>query len=269
MIRLPNINLPPNIALSLNTYQEIVNRCATYQEQVEKASALFKQCNTINNQTFKVVREKLAEMCCGARRCCYCEDSYADEIEHIKPKSLYPDVSFAWDNYLYACGPCNGPKNNNFKIYNPVTMATIDVTRKKGDPVVPPICGEMLLINPKIEDPLEYMSVDIIDTFYFVPRHSPGTIAYEKAKYTIDLLNLNNRDSLVVARKNAYFTYRARLYEYREKKMKNSSAEELNKLVDNLKKIDHPTIWAEIKRQKNYVTDLLSLFNSIPEALTW
>ena len=46
----------------------------------------------------------------------YCEDSVADEVEHFRPKDLYPDVVFAWRNYLYACGQCNGGKNNRFSI---------------------------------------------------------------------------------------------------------------------------------------------------------
>jgi hypothetical protein len=36
-----------------------------------------------------------------------------DEAEHINPKDLYLERVFDWANYLYACGPCNGPKSNS------------------------------------------------------------------------------------------------------------------------------------------------------------
>ena len=50
----------------------------------------------------------------GARRCGYCEDSDGDEIEHIKPRDLYPEKTFAWENYLLACGQCNRSKSSRF-----------------------------------------------------------------------------------------------------------------------------------------------------------
>ena len=33
-------------------------------------------------------------MCAGAKRCMYCEDSAADEVEHHLPKNLYPEFVF-------------------------------------------------------------------------------------------------------------------------------------------------------------------------------
>lgn len=95
-------------------------------------------------------------MCSGSRRCLYCEDSCADEVEHIKPQDLYPEFVFVWENYLYACGPCNGGKNNAFAVFDPATGATIIVTRKRGDPVTPPAVGTDVFINPRTEDPLQY-----------------------------------------------------------------------------------------------------------------
>ena len=36
------------------------------------------------------IRGALAELSYGSVRCAYCEDSAADEIEHIAPKSVFP-----------------------------------------------------------------------------------------------------------------------------------------------------------------------------------
>src|ERR1700722_14981501 len=118
MIRLPNRDLPEAAKWKLKEYQAVVDNAGKFEEKVAVAKTLFKQRNTTKNATFKVVRDTLAEMCSGARRCCYCEDSVADEVEHVKPKDWYPEAVFAWENYLYACGPCNGPKNNRFSIFH-------------------------------------------------------------------------------------------------------------------------------------------------------
>ncbi len=117
MLRLLNVDLPAEAAARLRGYQGEVDAEPTYPKQVAAADTLFSSRNRCSNRTFKVVRAKLFEMCGGVRRCGYCEDSMADEVEHIWPKSLYPERVFSWQNYLYACGPCNGPKNNDFKVF--------------------------------------------------------------------------------------------------------------------------------------------------------
>jgi 5-methylcytosine-specific restriction endonuclease McrA len=106
MIRLAHIDLPPDIVKKLHGYQQAVNKGATYADHVALAKRHFGQRNRTDNKTFEAVKYSLTELCSGARRCCYCEDSVADEVEHIKPKDLYPEFVFVWENYLYACGPC-------------------------------------------------------------------------------------------------------------------------------------------------------------------
>jgi len=131
MIRLPTILLPEDTDVSLNSLQAVVDAESTYKRRVAKAKSYFKAKNTASDPVFKVIRQKLSDMCPGARRCCYCEDSCADEVEHIAPKDLYPDKCFVWDNYLYACGPCNGPKNNQYQIFRSGSDSPLDVTRKE------------------------------------------------------------------------------------------------------------------------------------------
>ncbi len=118
MIRLPNIALKRIVATKLLEYQAEVNAVTSYKHRVAEGKRLFSLRNTASNSAFKVVRATLETMCSGARRCCYCEDSCADEVEHIRPKDLYPELVFAWENYLYACGPCNGPKQNKFHVFH-------------------------------------------------------------------------------------------------------------------------------------------------------
>ena len=113
MIRLPEIELPAAAADGLIGCQAKVDEKASYAEQVAEAKRLFAARNTKGDAVFDVVKATLEQMCAGARRCAYCEDSMADEVEHVRPKDLYPEVVFAWANYVYACGPCNGPKSSH------------------------------------------------------------------------------------------------------------------------------------------------------------
>lgn len=47
-------------------------------------------------------------------KCIYCESSIphvdSGEIEHIKPKSKFPNLTFEWENLTFACSVCNKKK---------------------------------------------------------------------------------------------------------------------------------------------------------------
>lgn len=108
MLQLPETNLDQKWQNYLDTWQKEINAIASYSEKVEQAKAKYE--SKIKTVTFKNIRGTLETMCSGNRRCCYCEDSCADEVEHIRPKSLYPELVFVWENYLYSCGLCNPKK---------------------------------------------------------------------------------------------------------------------------------------------------------------
>jgi len=126
-----------------------------------------------------------------------------------------------------------------------------------------------VFIDPRSEDPLEYMELDLLDTFRFVPTAEEGTGDYLRAQYTIAILRLNDRDILPEARKCAFGSYKARLHEYRSKKRGGTSLDDLQVLSRGIQKMPHPTVWAEMKRQHSLHAELAPLFEDIPEALKW
>lgn len=74
----------------------------------------------------------------GYAKCIYCESHITTgdpNVEHFKPKSIYPGLTFEWDNLYYACIKCNRPKDNYDTGINP-------------------------FINPAIEDPEEFLTFD-------------------------------------------------------------------------------------------------------------
>lgn len=266
MLILRDPGLDANTARGLTRYQAKVDSEHTYAERVKKGKTLFKSYNRKNNRVFRVVRERLATMCAGARRCGYCEDSVGDEVEHIRPKDLYPEAVFVWENYLLACGPCNGAKNNRFSVIRGGRL--ISVTRGRTDPVRRPQSGSPAPINPRCEDPLEFLDLEIVDTFRFLPREDLSTVDEVRACYTIEVLELN-RDVLIAARHEAYGAYRARLHEYRRRRDEGAGDAELENMRDAINTSAHPTVWREMQRQQSLIEDLQRLFEEVPEALAW
>ncbi|WP_211194585.1 hypothetical protein [Pyxidicoccus fallax] len=246
MIRLPDIPLPRAASRQLASWQAEVDALGNHAARVEAAKRLFKQRNTRKNKTFAEVRRALTSMCSGAQRCGYCEDSAADEVEHIRPKDLYPEWVFAWRNYLYACGPCNGPKNNQFAVLSRASPKLVEVGLGLGAPLRPPK-GEPALIDPRGEDPMAFLVLDLQGTFLFGPSARKGTRDYARAEYTLCVLRLN-RELLTVARAEAFSAYRARLSEYITQREQGASRAALLRLTQAIQLASHPTVWWEMKR---------------------
>ena len=266
MLKVQNSSLPDNVQQELRKYQNDVDSQPTYEDRVKRAKSKFSARNRRDNSAFATVRSKLTEMCRGSRRCMYCEDSVADEVEHFAPKDLYPNFVFEWMNYLYACGPCNGPKNNKFKVISNGSRL-VDVTRGRNDPVVQPTSGSPALIDPRRENPLKLMMLDVRDTFEFSEVADAGSLEYQRAEYTIEILRLNERDYLVEARETAFSGYMDRLEQYVLKKQNGASDQELALRRQALRRESHPTVWEEMKRQRNHIGKLSELFDTAPEAL--
>src|SRR5437773_2194602 len=107
MIRIPDCLLPDNARLTLQSYQSDIDNQPDYASRVRAAKSDFARFNISSREPIKTIHNTLIALCCGARRCMYCEDSCADEVEHFRPKELYPDACFVWENYLFSCGRCN------------------------------------------------------------------------------------------------------------------------------------------------------------------
>jgi hypothetical protein len=73
-------------------------------------------------------------------KCAYCEskfrESYFGDVEHIAPKSLYPEKIYKWDNLTAACSICNNNKrandSNDIPIINPVVDEPADYIQAFG-----------------------------------------------------------------------------------------------------------------------------------------
>lgn len=275
MIRLPDIKISQNILDKLKEFQDQINVLPTFAKKRAKAKTSFKSKNRKGNKTFDAVKKGLTAMCSGARRCAYCEDSVGDEVEHIRPKDFFPENCFVWDNYLYACGNCNSPKNNKFALFCDDTGDFYEVNLNVG---IEPPKGHDAMINPRNENPMNYCILDLSGTFKFVviPNLTPND--KRKAEYTFEtVLNLNEppREFLRQAREEAYEDFKARLEKYKNEKNGNNSQTKLKKMIEGIKRKQHPTVWKEMQRHywkewlKAIDEELHRLFEECPEALNW
>lgn len=266
MLYLSDKSLPKEVLSQLGQYQKAVDEKLTFPEKAAVGKRLFSSYNKKENATFKVIRKHLEIMSGGTIRCNYCEDSNANQVEHIYPKNFYPEKCFVWENYCYACGPCNQPKSDFFAVFENITGSEINLkTLSKNSP---PPKGSALLIDPRSEEPLDFLFLDTKNTFRFVP-FKEGAKDTRRAEYTIEILGLNSRNHLVRARKVAFGNYKSRLFEYVIKKESGARLSQLNPLIESIKSEHHQTVWQEMIRQRSLHPELDDLFNRAPEAIAW
>jgi 5-methylcytosine-specific restriction endonuclease McrA len=255
MIKLRDDVIPPSEILDeLKTFQDEIDALEPFEERSKKAKDMFPQKNTKTNRVFKEIKKSITEMCNSTRRCVYCEDSLADEVEHIYPKDLFPGKCFVWENYVYACGPCNGPKNNKFAVFNDDEDGQfVEVNPPKGTPAAEPPAGNSAFINPREEDPLDYCILDLAGSFQFVVLDELDDDKKLKAEYTYNtVLRFNHRDREPIrqARENAFGMYKARLYLYVKSKLEGANEAALQKIIKQIKGECHSTVWKEMQRYR-------------------
>ena len=289
MIQLVSKNIPKTIEDELEKLQDRVNALSIFASKADKAKKLWSYKGGKKGvAAFAIIRTILTGMCVAVEVCNYCEQNEANDIEHIAPKSFFPERAFVWDNYLLACKQCNtGYKldkchtlDNNGNLY--------DVER--GDE---PIHKNIAFINPRTENPNDFMILNM-STYEFEILPDLDRAKENKALMTLDILKLNERDSLIQSRKNAvnYFYNRIeRLVKILHAKTNEEIVEILtpaDKPIDKRKKLSvnqqglkesfkkdiqthqHPSVWYAIKTIENKVNQKWQrLFEQFPEALNW
>lgn len=99
-------------------------------------------------------------------KCAFCESRPSEsgymEVEHLIPKSIYPEYAFEWDNLFPICRKCNGDKLAYDTVKNPV-------------------------IDPSKDNPEELLTYANL-----VIKPVKGTHEEQKAKRTIRAYNLNS-----------------------------------------------------------------------------
>lgn len=289
MIRLDSKPISDNIRQILDELQEKINSKHTFEEKVEKAQSLWKSKGGKEGKAaFVLIRDSLYDMCVYIGICNYCEQNESNDIEHIYPKSFFPESTFDWENYLLACKQCN----TGYKLDNCYVLDNNDeiISVKKGEE---PLHKTVAFINPRFEDPNSFMVLNLL-TFEFQLLPSLNKKDINKADSTLQILELNKRHVLLAARQSAAKYYYSEMKKLVRIMDANSLEElkieltpyedrfDLTQPLENLKseikeshkrhisKYAHPSVWYSIKLIESQINEKWkAIFNKIPEALNW
>jgi hypothetical protein len=137
------------------------------------------------------------------------------------------------------------------------------------------------------------MRLDLIAStcLYHPIGFDPTTREYQRADYTIELLDLKN-ENLVQTMRNQHRFFIFSLEKYKQVKeakdfdtlkvivgdfpfineQEDFFAEQQRILInfkDSIQNAMYPTIWDELKRQREFLSHTNALFNALKEALLW
>ena len=257
MLAIPPINCPPAAIEKLRALQDEVNSHATFEERKATAERLWS--NRTDNRPFEAVKAALLTLCPNGY-CCYCETNEPSPVEHIWPKSLYPERAFLWTNYLFSCHNCNSKhKLARWAIFRAAIGADFE---QEASWAGTPISGDPVFLDLRAEDPQALIRLDF-ETFLF---EADTTDLRECARvdYTINqVLKLNER-GLDRAREFAYDGYCERLARLAELPTEKRAAK-----AQLFQGVPQRTVWKEMQRWHQRVPRLTALFSAAPEALTW
>lgn len=102
-----------------NTLLNEIKVKGNYKDVAEKFKNKYRQTD---------VQERLKEMYFG--KCCYCGKGIGacsyEHIEHLKPKSIFPELCYEWNNLHWICMKCNMIKKAKWDYNNPILDPTVD-----------------------------------------------------------------------------------------------------------------------------------------------
>ena len=112
MVNLTRLPLVDAAQLELTGWQAELDQRQTYDDR--RVAAGPEWTNKSRRVAMDPVKQALRSMCSGIERCMFCLDSAAAEIEHFRPKALFPNALFLWSNMFFICGACNRRKLDKF-----------------------------------------------------------------------------------------------------------------------------------------------------------
>lgn len=182
-------NLPSRSKLPEKTFQKLVKETqviAKAEHPKEKAKSIYE--NARKTKWFEPVIKALKEMSGPGERCMFCSGSEASQVEHFRPKAIFPLVAMTWENFLWSCGICNQNKGERFP---PNTEH-----------------GESL-INPVEEDVWSFFFIDEFGNLSARWRNELNDVD-PRATKTIEILGLD-RDALQQTRQRRLKDLRDRI----------------------------------------------------------
>lgn len=197
------------------------------EENIEQASSGHPEAEHWKKSCLKGFKEHVKKYYSDKQnnRCVYCRMKVNlatgfYHIEHIAPKSLYPQWMYDPKNLCLACPNCNSAKN-----------ATDILATHNNKKVLPSMSEDYLIINPYLDKYFEH--IEIIDNLLYHGLTQKGTKTIEVCHLTrTDLLSERAENLIIKEQANGSFERIMLIYtKYQD------SIADWNGLVTNVHKI--------------------------------
>lgn len=156
--------LPRAVTARLKTETRAISRHTDPKSEAQR-----RYSNARKARWFEPVVQRLGQVSGAAQRCMLCSGSEASDVEHYRPKAVFPLLAMDWENYLWACTICN---------------------RAKGDRFPPDTEPGGRLVNPMDENVWQFFFIDEFGLLTARYAVSKGDLD-ERASTTLRVLNLN------------------------------------------------------------------------------
>jgi len=150
--------------------QEKTLEITGHGQPAERAAVVY--MSSRGTQWFSHVLVALRALAGIGERCMWCSGSESCQVEHFRPKELFPHLSMSWDNFLWSCGLCNNHKGVKF----------------------PLLSNGLGIINPLEENVWDYFFIDQFGNLTEKWRVDLNDVD-PRAKLTVEVLCLD-RDAL-------------------------------------------------------------------------
>lgn len=213
MLYLPQLPLKSSLERHLAKAQANIKTLPSYRDQVYAAKTAWqtKKKKKAQRNTFERIERALQV---ASPYCHYCEAVPGTSIEHVYPRGFFPDQTFVWSNYVWSCFTCNTTcKGAQFNLFDapdsPLHRPLVKNYRFEAPPN-----QDAVFLHPRQDDALDYWSLDLAQGHWLVSAPK-GTRAYERAAYTLAILQLNERPRLVASRLQAIANYQQLISAYK------------------------------------------------------
>lgn len=228
----------------LGDRQSEVDGQATHLARAERARALF---GLKDNNAFREVIAALSELTSAhpdeRAYCYYCEHDRRAAVEHVFPSRHYPERAFQYQNYALACFNCNTiKKGDRFAVFDAASKEVVEFDWKSLGENPPPV-GQPVLIDLRLEDPLEFIRLDFA-TGFFAPRPGLDKEKQKRAGYTIRLLGLN--DDGLPRRRLEYVDAFRRRFDLLLEAERAGNDDAVRRIITSLREAPHQTVMTEM-----------------------
>ena len=173
-------SLPDKVQKQLATKTKLILEIPPGEERKKQAEKVYEAAR--KSKWFQPVVENLRKLCGEGELCMYCSSNEPSQVEHYRPKSVFPERALEYENYLWACDICNRAKSDRFP---PDTEA-----------------GESIL-NPMEDNVWEHFFLE--DTFGRLLKRTDGETEkpFPRAESTCKIVGID-RENVQIKRKYCF-----------------------------------------------------------------